>query len=81
MATGADVLSMLIPQGGWIITGEEYENIQFLECEPITEKQYLDGFAQFDEWKIEHDQKRLTEKSALLERLGVTADEMKLLLG
>ena len=39
MATGIEVLGMLLPDGGWIITGNDYEGIQFLECEPITKKQ------------------------------------------
>jgi len=36
MAKGFEVLSMLIPNGGWVISGNEYEGIEFLECEPIT---------------------------------------------
>lgn len=80
MTTGADVLSMLIPQGGWIITGEDYEGIEFLECEPITKAKYLAGFAQFEAWKADQDAKKVSDKAALLERLGLTADEAALLL-
>ena len=40
MARGYEVLSMLIPQGGWELTGDTYEGIQFLECEPITKKEF-----------------------------------------
>jgi len=80
MTTGADVLSMLIPQGGWIITGEEYENIQFLECDPITKQQFEAGFLQFDAWIAAKDQTKADAKAALLDRLGITADEAKLLL-
>ncbi len=36
MATGGEVLSMLIPNGGWYIVGDDYESFKFLECEPIT---------------------------------------------
>ena len=80
MATGSNVLEMLIPQGGWIITGNEYEGIQFLECEPITKAQFTAGFAQYDAWKAEQDGKANTDKAALLAKLGITADEAKLLL-
>lgn len=80
MATGGDVLSMLIPNGGWYTIGNEYENIQFLECEPITKKQFTDGFAKYDAWKAEQDAVKANAKSALLERLGITEDEAKLLL-
>ena len=81
MAKGADVLEMLIPNGGWIITGNDYEGIEFLECEPITKKQFTDGFAKYDAWKIQQDATQATQKSALLDKLGITADEAKLLLG
>lgn len=80
MATGGEVLSMLIPQGGWIITGEEYEGIEFLECNPITKAQFEAGFAQFDAWKTEQDEQKSATKQAILDRLGLTADEAKLLL-
>ncbi len=81
MTHGADVLGMLIPQGGWIMTGDDYEGIEFLECEPITKEQYLAGFSQYDAWKSEQEAKKASEKAALLERLGITPDEAALLLG
>jgi hypothetical protein len=81
MATGADVLSMLIPNGGWAITGNDYEGIQFLECDPITKKQFKDGFAQYDAWKAAQDAAKANVRAALLERLGITEAEAKILLG
>ena len=80
MATGAKVLEMLIPQGGWYISGDDYEGIQFLECEPITKAQFDAGIAKYDAWKAEQAAKAETKKSALLAKLGITADEAKLLL-
>jgi hypothetical protein len=79
MATGADVLSMLIPTGGWVITGDDFEGIQFLEAKPITKKQYEDGFAQYDAWKAEQDAAKAQAKAALLERLGLTQEEFNTL--
>jgi len=81
MTSGSDVLTMLIPNGGWILTGNDYEGIQFLECEPITKKQYTDGFAQYDAWKAEQDNAKATAKTALLTRLGITEEEARILLG
>ena len=78
--SGVNVLSYLIPNGGWIITGNDYEGIQFLECEPITKAQFEAGFAQYDTWKAEQDAKAVADKAALLAKLGITADEAKLLL-
>jgi hypothetical protein len=80
MARGNQVLGMLIPQGGWIIVGNDYEGITFLECEPITKAQFEAGFAQYDAWKAEQDAKAAADKAALLAKLGITADEAKLLL-
>jgi len=80
MTTGADVLEMLLPNGGWIITGNDYEGIEFLECEPITKKQFQDGFGQYDAWKSSQDAAKATAKAALLDRLGITAEEAVLLL-
>ena len=48
MATGTDVLAMLIPSGGWVIAGNNFENIQFIEATPITKAQFEAGFAQYD---------------------------------
>jgi hypothetical protein len=81
MAKAYEVLQMLIPQGGWAMTGDEYEGIEWLECEPITKAQFEAGFAQFDAWKAEQDSKAAADKAALLAKLGITADEAKLLLG
>ncbi len=79
MATGADVLSKLIPSGGWYIAGNDYENIQFIECEPITKEQFLAGFAEFDNWKAEQiaaAQAKKTAALAKLEALGLDADDL-----
>jgi hypothetical protein len=82
MATSGQVLGMLIPDGGYVQTGTEFEGIQFLECEPITKAQFTAGFAQFDAWKAEQDTKAATDKAsaqAKLSALGLTAEELKAL--
>ena len=80
MAKHYEVLSMLIPDGGYVQVGEDYEGIEFLDCKPITKAQYEAGFAQYDAWKAEQEATRAADKAALLDRLGITADEAKLLL-
>ena len=82
MATSAEVLQMLIPLGGWTITGDTWEGVQFIEATPITEAQFNAGFAQFDAWKTEQDAKVAAEKEAAqakLAALGVSADDLKAL--
>jgi hypothetical protein len=80
MATASEVLTMLIPTGGWIVRGNDWEGVEFLECEPITKKQFTDGFAQYDTWKAEQDAAKTQAKADLLARLGITEDEARLLL-
>ena len=71
---------MLIPTGGWVISGDDFEGIQFIEAEPITKAEFEAGFAKVDAYKAEQDAKAAAAKTALLDRLGITADEAKLLL-
>jgi hypothetical protein len=82
MANGGDVMTMLIPTGGWIMVGNDYEGITFLECEPITKAQFEAGFAQYDAWKAAQDAQIAADKAsatAKLEALGLTADDLKAL--
>ncbi len=82
MSKGSDVLAMLLPNGGWIMTGDTYEGIEFLECEPITKKQFTDGFAQYDAWKTEQDTAQATAKAAAqskLAALGLTVEDLQAL--
>ena len=81
MATSAEVLMMLIPQGGWITRGNDYEGITFLECDPISKEAFEAGFAQVDAMKAEAETTKAAARQALLERLGITADEAALLIG
>ena len=80
MARGYEVLGMLIPDGGWVLTGNEYEGIEFLTCEPITKEEFEAGFAKVDAFKAEQEAKHATDKAALLQRLGITEAEARLLL-
>ena len=81
MATGGDVLSMLIPDGGWVIYGDDYDSIKWIECEPITKQEFEAGFAAVDAWKAEQQAEAAAKRQALLDKLGITEEEAKLLLG
>jgi len=81
MITGADVLEMYIPQGGWIISGDDYSGITWVdENVKITKAKFEAGFAEYEAWKTATDAAKASEKAALLEKLGITEDEAKLLL-
>ena len=73
---------MLIPNGGYVARGDEYEGIEFIECEPITKAQFEAGFAQYDAWKAEQDAQAIAKKEAAqakLKALGLTTDDLKAL--
>jgi hypothetical protein len=80
MVKGYEVLEMLIPNGGYVITGDDYESIQFIECSPITKKDFEAGFIKVEEWKANEAARKASERAALLAKLGITEDEAKLLL-
>ena len=82
MATGSDVLTMLIPTGGWVISGDDFDGIQFIDAKPITKAQFEAGFAQYDAWKADQDSAQLAAKAtaeAKLAALGLTTDDLKAL--
>jgi hypothetical protein len=81
MAQAYQVLEMLCPEGGWIIVGEDFDNITWVDERPrCTKAQFEAGFAEYDSWKAEQAQAKATQKAALLDRLGITEEEAKLLL-
>ena len=81
MATGTDVLDMLLPAGGWIISGDSFDGITWTDERPrCTEAEFNAGFAEYDAWKAAQEAQAATDKAALLAKLGITADEAKLLL-
>jgi predicted enzyme involved in methoxymalonyl-ACP biosynthesis len=82
MASGADVLNMLLPKGQFIITGNDYDSIQWFDNNKITKEQFEAGFAQWEVWKVEQDAQTVAKKAAAeakLAALGLTADDLKAL--
>jgi hypothetical protein len=82
MATGTDVLTMLIPSGGWVITGDDWTGVEFIEATPITETKFNAGFGQYDAWKADQDAQAATDKlnaTTKLQALGLTSDDLKAL--
>ena len=82
MATSAEVLDMLIPTGGWTVTGNDWSGVAFIEATPITKAQFDAGFAQYDAYKAEQDANKAAAKAtaqAKLAALGLTTDDLKAL--
>jgi hypothetical protein len=81
MANVGQVISMLCPNVEWSLIGEKYEDIDWHGiAAPITKKQFIDGFAEYDNWKTQQDAIKTQAKSDLLAKLGITAEEAALLL-
>jgi hypothetical protein len=82
MATNKEVLSMLCPTGGWIMVGDDFDGITWVDDRPrCTKAEFEAGFDLYDAWKAQQDATKAAEKAALLAKLGITEDEAKLLLG
>lgn len=80
--TGADVLTFLIPNGGWTIAGDDYEGITFIECDPISKAQFDAGFVEYELLKAQQDAEIAAKKEATqakLAALGLDADDLKVL--
>jgi hypothetical protein len=81
MAKGYEVLEMLCPTGGWIISDDDFDSIQWVDERPkCTKAQFVAGFDKYDTWKVEQNAAKSVDKAALLDRLGITAEEARLLL-
>ena len=81
MAKGYEVLTMLRPDGGWVIVEDNFDSIRWDKgIAPLTKEEYEAGFAQYDVWKAKQDSAKAAQKAALLDRLGITEEEAKLLL-
>jgi hypothetical protein len=83
MAKGYEVMEMLCPQGGWILIGDDFNSITWVDDRPrCTKAEYQAGFAQYDAWKAEQEAAQATAKAAAeakLAALGLTADDLKAL--
>jgi hypothetical protein len=82
MVKGSDVLLYLIPTGGWVISENDFESIIYDEgVKPITKKQFDDGFGIVEKIKLNETKEKEIQRQAVLDRLGITAEEAQLLLG
>jgi len=80
MTNGSDVMFMLRPNGGWYIQGDDFDSLIYENCEPVTKEEFNAGFVNYASWKQEQQIAKANRKAELLERLGISEDEAKLLL-
>lgn len=80
MAKGVDIITYLRPEGGWVISGDDFEGIQFIECEPFTKKEFQDAFSKYDVLIAKQEAEKEAAKNAILAKIGLTAEEVSTLL-
>ena len=78
-----EVLEMLCPAGGWIIIGDDFDAITWVDDRPrCTKAEFEAGFAQYDLWKAEQEAAKAAAKlaaEAKLKALGLTPADLKAL--
>ena len=83
MAIGSDVLKYLRPNGGWVISGDDFDSICYDEgVEPLTKEEFDAGFEQADTAKAQAEIQAAAKKAAAeakLAAIGLTADDLKAL--
>lgn len=83
MATSKEVLEMLCPAGGWIIYGDDFDGITWVDERPrCTKEEFEAGFAQVEAAKAQAEAEAAAKKAAAeakLAALGLTADDLKAL--
>ena len=81
ISKGKEVMEYLRPNGGWVIYGEDFDSIQYFgDCEPIAKKLFDDTLAEIENIVAAKKTVQENAKAALLNRLGITAEESQLLL-
>lgn len=79
---GKEVMEYLRPNGGWVIYGDDFDSIQYFNnCEPISAKLFADTLADIENIVATKEADKAASKEAILERLGLTAEEAKLIAG
>jgi hypothetical protein len=80
MATSLEVIQYLRPTGGWVLVGNDYEGITFIEAAPFSKEEFEAAFSKCDLFLQNVEATKVAEKTALLTKLGITDAEAKLLL-
>lgn len=75
-----EVIKFIRPQGGFIVRGNTFDGIEFLECEPFTEEEFNQAKINYQNWKEQKETEAKIKRQALLDKLGITEDEAKILL-
>lgn len=76
------ILEYKYPTDEWTLNGDDYEGLTWLSDTPKPSKSTLDGlWAEVQDLIIAKAATKAAQRQALLDRLGITEDEARLLLG
>lgn len=82
MAKGAEICEYLRPNGGWVMYGNDFEGVEFIEAEPFTKEEFEAAKPLVDAQLAKKAQELADKKAAAeakLAALGLTADDLKAL--
>jgi hypothetical protein len=76
-----EVMAFLRPNG-WAVWDNDLTTAQYFDgVEPITLEEYEQGEKDYIVWKAEQEAAATAKRQALLDKLGITEEEARLLLG
>jgi hypothetical protein len=77
-----EAIHILRPKAEWIIQGDDYSGLEWLDKKQTkpTEEEIAAKIAELPQLKAATKATNAAQKAALLEKLGISADEAKLLL-
>jgi hypothetical protein len=77
----AQILGRKFPNNEWTLNGDDYSGLVWISENPKpTQKKLEDLWPAVQQEILDEEANKAGAKSALLERLGITAEEAKLLL-
>lgn len=78
-----NALTYLLPDAKWSLYGDNYENIVWLDEDEIlpSEAELIQANLDYQKMIVSETETKEAARAELLARLGITADEAKLLLG
>jgi len=81
--TGGIIMSILRPNGGWVIKDLDFDSITYDEgILPVSKNEFDKAIADYPKIKEAQEQELLAKRQAVeakLEKLGLTADDLKAL--
>jgi hypothetical protein len=77
-----EALSDLLPKGGWVVYGDKFEDIEWIDCEPVSKEDFIAAQEIVKtKWAEEEATAKIKRETtvAKLEALGLDEDDLKAL--